>query len=226
MRVRRSASGLALLLGCVIMVAPVGANAASNPRGTMASETLVLVPGRSWVHTLVVVVWARRPAGRREFIALPQGFTTVEDARPNAVVTSTRSGVWVEGRPRSLTLHVIAPATAPFLLDETTAAPIQRVTLFTAGEAYPSGNALGPFAYQGVARLAGRELRVFAAENVPAGTQIFIPVTFSNPVPAARRGLDVALGAMAVGFLLGAAWWALRRFGGQASALPLGGPRL
>ena len=202
-----------LLAGLALLV-PGEAWAATDAAGVIGSETIVIVPAGRSVHTLVDLTWTRLPPGQREFVALPQGFTSVQVLHPRVPVSMTQDGVWVDGRPVSLVLNVISRASTPYLLQETASAAIETVTLFVGGGAYPSGNALGPFTYAGRTRLAGRVLRVFAAKNVAQGTQLFIPIALSSSISVDRAVVAVALGALGGVDLLGAAWWTLRRFGG------------
>lgn len=199
----------------LMVVAPAAAWAATASSGVIGTQTIVVVPAGRWVNTLVAVTWARRPPGRREFVALPRGFVVAQAIHPRIAVRRTADGVWLAGRPASVALNVVFPATTPYLLEETTTAPIEAATLLVAVGAYPSGNALGPFAYRGRVRLGGRRLLAFAAANVGQGTQLFIPIALSDPVPTERAAVAGALALLAAGSVAGAAFWTLGRFGGR-----------
>lgn len=209
---------LAMFLGTmatVSVLAPGAAWAATGASGgIIGSETIVVVPAGQWVNTLVEITWARRPPGGREFVALPQGFSVAQAIRPRVAVTPTSDGVWVKGRPESVSLNVVSRATAPYLLEETAAAPVKSATLLVAAGAYPSGNALAPFVYEGRVRLGGRWLLAFSAADVAQGTVVFIPIALSDPVPAERAAVASALAVLAGASALGAAFWTLGRFGG------------
>lgn len=212
----RALGALVLGLAAVLLVCtPTAAWAATASSGMIGAETIVIVPTGHFVNALVDITWARRPPGRREFVALPRGFVVAQALHPRMAVRRAEDGVWLAGRPASVSLNVVFPATTPYLLEETTAAPIQAATLLVAVGAYPSGNALGPFAYRGQVRLGGRRLLAFAAENVAHGTQLFIPITLSDPVPTDRAVVAGALAILAAASVAGAAFWTLGRFGGR-----------
>lgn len=213
----------AVLFGVVAglsALAPGAARAATGSAGMIGSETIVIVPAGPWVNTLVDITWARRPPGAREFVALPQGFTVAQALRPRVAVSPTSAGVWVDGRPVNVSLTVVSRATTPYLLEETTSAPVKVATLLVAGGAYPSGNALAPFAYQGGVNLGGRRLLAFAAANVAQGTRLFVPIALSDPIPGDGVAVAVALAILAAGCVVGAALWTLGQFGGRRGPGP------
>lgn len=211
---RPGGRGGLLLSLCVAVLGAAGwasstTAAASRPAGVVASETWVFVPQAAGVRVLVSVDWARPPAGPKEFIPLPAGFSLLRVAGAKVPFQATSSGVWLSGRPKSVELDLWLPRTAPLVWSQTTTAPIASATLLVGSGAYPSGSALGPFSYQGVVHLAARELREFQAAAVPAGTSIFIPMALSDPAQAyrawAQAGL-LMLGLAAFAFAIAIAW--------------------
>lgn len=227
MRPRGGTRGLLLSLCAAVLGvagwAPGTTVAANVPSGVVASETWVFVPLAAGVRVLVTVDWARRPGGPKEFVPLPGGFTLLRVAGTKEPFRATASGVWLSGRPKSVEFDLLLPRMSPLVWSQTTTAPIASATLLVGGGAYPSGSALGPFAYRGVVHLAGQELREFQATAVPAKTSIFVPMALTDPAQVygawAQTGLFL-LGLAAVAFAVA---WGRRQTGSDVNDMEAGG---
>lgn len=219
--------GLLLSLCAAVLAvagwAPSTIAAGSAPSGVVAAETWVFVPRAAGVRVLVNVDWARPPAGSKEFVPLPGGFTLLRMAGAKVPSRVTASGVWLSGRPKSVELDLWLPRTSPVVWSQTTTAPIASATLLVGGGTYPSGSALGPFTYRGVVRLAGQDLREFQAVAVPAGTAIFVPMALADPTQAYRPWAQAGLFMLGLAALTFAIAWARRRTGSDLSDMEAGG---